>query len=119
VSEWERATRENGQDRTRDAAAFEAALKLYGVQYVVIEDRNAGAEILRTMREELKTDRFIERQRIPVVSGELEAQGMSLVVYEYRNAQPPDPDAQVFIGLPMGNREIKVHLRDLILSGGR
>ncbi|HEX5069602.1 MAG TPA: glycosyltransferase family 39 protein [Vicinamibacterales bacterium] len=119
VSESERANRELGPDRARDAAAFEGALKLYGVQYIVIEDRIEGAQILTTMREELKTDRFIERQRIPVVSRELEARGMDLVVYEYRNAQPPDPDAEVFIGLPMGNREIKVHLRDLLVPGGR
>jgi hypothetical protein len=40
--------------------------------------------------------------------------GAELVVYEFKDAQPPDLDAELDIDLPLGERAIKLRLRDLV-----
>ena len=58
----------------------------------------------------------VERQRMPIASREPEAQGVDLVIYEYKDARPPDLDAPLHIELPLGNRTINLTLRDIIGS---
>jgi hypothetical protein len=96
-----------------DVNVIYSALRRFGIRWIAVEERTSGPRILRQLHEQLKTASFVERQRIPIVSREPEAQGKALVVYEYLEAQPPDLDAELDIGLPLGRREIKLRLRDL------
>ena len=89
-------------------------IRQMGVQYVVVEERTRGPAALRLLHELLKTDAFVERQRILIDSRQPEAAGIHLVVYEYRDAQPPNLDAPLQIELPLGNRAIKLTLRDVL-----
>jgi hypothetical protein len=103
---------------TGDVTAIYSALRRFGIRLIVVEEpRSKGPQILRQLHEELKTDRFIERERIPIVSREQEARGVDLVVYEFKDAQAADLDAELDIGLPLGRREIKLRLRDVIGTG--
>jgi hypothetical protein len=100
-------------DPAADAALIEAPLRKLGVRFIVVESpRQEGELQLRRFHDHLKSDRFIERRRIPIVSTAL--YGAELVVYEFKDAQPPDLDAELDIDLPLGERAIKLRLRDLV-----
>ena len=94
-------------------------LQRFGVQFVVVEEREADTAALRLLHRELETERFVERRRIPIVTRQPDARGVDLVVYEYREARAPDPDAQVDIGVRRANRTIRVPMRDLVGSEPR
>jgi hypothetical protein len=96
-----------------------ADLQQFGVQFVVVEEREVDTAALRMLHGELKTDRFVERRRAPIVSRQPDARGVDLVVYEYRDARPPDPDAEVDIGVWRANRTIRVPMRDLLAPWSR
>jgi hypothetical protein len=83
------------------------------VEFVVVEEGPTRPAAIQMLHDELRTDRFVERARIPVVTQESLAQGITLVVYQLRDARPPDPDATLSINLPLGRRQILVHMRDL------
>ena len=89
-------------------------LQRFGVQWVVVEERRAGPLALRLLHDELKTDRFAERRRIPIESRDVQARDLDLVVYEYKDARPPDPNAELDLALPMANREIRLRIGDLL-----
>jgi len=89
------------------------ALRRFGVEFVVVEEGPTRPAAIQMLHDELRTDRFVERARIPVVTQESLAQGITLVVYQLRDARPPDPDATLSINLPLGRRQILVHMRDL------
>jgi hypothetical protein len=92
---------------------FYATLRQFGIHYLVVEERPALSIGYRKMHEELTIGPFVERRRIPIGSTD-EGRGMQLVIYEFLQAQAPDPDAVVDINLPLGGREIKIHMRDLL-----
>ena len=100
-------------------AEVDAFLHRFGVHLIVIEERTRGPLALRQFQEALKSDRFIERQRIPIVTTDPLLKGRNLVVYEFRDARPPDPEAELDINLPKGGREIKLRMKDLLSSTGR
>jgi hypothetical protein len=91
-----------------------ALLQKFGVRYVVIEEITELPRVVPLLHAEVKTDRFIERQRIPIASRQPEVEGVDLVIYEYKDAQPGDPDAEFDLGIPLGNRAIKIRMRDLV-----
>jgi hypothetical protein len=101
-----------GLDAEAQAEAIDHVLQQYGVQFIVVETRASGPPTLETLHHVLRTDRFIERYRVPVVSTALP--GVDLIVYEYRDARPPDYDAELHIGLPLSNRDIALRLRDVV-----
>lgn len=94
-------------------------LKKFGVQFVVVEERDKGPQSLRLLHAELKTDRFVERQRIPIVSLEPAARGKDIVIYEFKDAGPADPEAELDIDIPKGNREIRIRMKDMVGGIGR
>jgi hypothetical protein len=102
------------EDRIKDRQEIYALLRTYGTRYVVIEDVPIGSRILEWLREEVRTSRFIERARIPIQSTDRRLRGQSLAIYEYRDAQPPDPDARLILNVPLVGREVRVPLADLI-----
>jgi len=96
------------EDRIANPKDIYALLDRYGTRFIVIEDRPSGAIVLDWLREELKSDKFIERRRI--ASG---LRGASIVVYEYAQAKRPDPDAVIDINIPLVASQIRVPLSDL------
>ena len=100
--------------RVHSRDQFYSLLRRFGVQLVVVEERRAGPFALRLLHDELKTDRFAERRRIPIESRDMQARDLDLVIYEFTQAQPADPDAELDFDLPLANREIKLRLKDLL-----
>jgi hypothetical protein len=103
---------EESVDPEHDRAALHAALQRFGIRWVVVEERRPIRRFLRTFHEEYRGARFVERQRIPVVS--TAAVGLNLLVYEYLDAKPPDYDAEVRIDVPLGHRDFAFRLRDIV-----
>ena len=94
------------EDRIQRPDEIYPLLSRYGTKFIVIEDRPTGSVVLDWLRTEVKGPRFVERLRIPFG-------GEALVVYEYKNATPPDPDAEIDLKIPLVGREIRVRLADL------
>ena len=92
-------------------------LRTYGTRYIVIEDRPSGSEVLDWLRDVVKTDRFVERQRFPIGRGNKRLEGVSLAVYEYLDATDPAPDAELDLNILLIGRRIRMPLSEL--SPGR
>ena len=101
------------EDRIGSPKEIYPLLDRYGTRFIVIEDWPSGSVVLDWLRDELKGDRFIERRRIPF-DARSALGGASLVVYEYKGARSPDPDAVIDLKLPLVGREIRVPLRSLL-----
>jgi hypothetical protein len=86
----------------------------YGIRFVVLEDRVSQIEVLDWLRAEVHTDRFLERRRFPMQSRDPRLAGVSLSVYEYRDAKEPAADAVIDLDLPIVGRKIQVPLADLL-----
>lgn len=99
-----------------DRLPFYETLQKYGIRFIVVEARTRGHRALLAMHEELRSSRFIERQRIPIRTIAASARDQDLVIYEFPEAGPPDLDAEIHIGLPLGGRDIRVKLRDVLSS---
>ena len=89
-------------------------LRRYGTRYIVSEDRPTRAPTLEAFRLELRTDQFVERQRIRIDSRDWRLNGSSLIVYEYLGATAPDPEATLAMDMPVVSRSLAVKLSDLI-----
>ncbi len=109
-----RMGRTSVEDRIKDRREIYAQLRTYGTRYVVIEDVPPQSDVLEWLREELKTSRFAERLRIPMESRDKRLRTASLVIYEYLDAQAPDPNAELTLNVPLVGREVRVPLGDLI-----
>ena len=109
-----RMSRSSVEDRISDRQEIYAYLQRYGTRFVVIEDRPSDAHVLEWLREELKTSRFIERKRIPIGTSDRRLRGVSLAIYEYRDARLPDPAAELELHVPLVGRAVKVPLAELI-----
>lgn len=95
-----------------DPAEFYARLREFGIQFVVLEESRSGPPTLLQMRSELKSDRFEERRRIPIESRDGAVSGLDLVIYEFKDAQPPDLDAK--LNVSARRRTWSLRLRDLL-----
>jgi hypothetical protein len=89
-------------------------LHRYGTKFVVIEDRPSGVPALDWLRDELRSERFVERRRFAIGEGSPQLTGVSLVVFEYKEAGGPAPGAELDLHLPLVGRRIKVPLADLL-----
>lgn len=89
-------------------------LQTYGTRFVVIEDRPSGSVVLNWLRDELRTERFAERQRIPIISQDYRLRGNSIAIYEYLDARPPSSDAAIDMRLPLVGRQFHVPLSELL-----
>jgi hypothetical protein len=96
----------------QDLAEFYANLREFGIQFIVLEESRSGAPTLLQMRKELKSDRFEERRRIPIASRDRVVSGLDLVIYEFKDAQPPNLDAK--LNVSARSRQFSLRLRDLL-----
>ena len=95
-----------------DPAEFYTRLRDFGIQFIVLEESRSGPPTLLQMRSELKSDRFEERRRIPIESRDRAVSGLDLVIYEFKDAQPPNLDAQ--LNVSARRRQFSLRLRDLL-----
>jgi hypothetical protein len=102
------------QDRIQDPAEIYDRLQRLGTRYVVIEDRPTGSTVLDWLRDELRTDRFVERLRVPIGTRDRRLRDVALLVYEYRDATFADPAATIDIDVPLVGRHVNVPLADLV-----
>jgi hypothetical protein len=105
------------ENRVSSVDDIHQLLRRYGTRIVVIEDRPTGSASLDLLREELRTTRFIERRRFPIVTRDRRLAGTDLVAYEYVDATRPDPHAAIDVGLPLIGRNIQLTLGDLLEDG--
>jgi hypothetical protein len=103
------------EDRITAPSDIYPLLHRFGTKLIVIEDRPSGGAVLDWLRDELRTARFAEKRRFPIGQGSRELNGVSIVVYEYRDAVHPAPDAELDLRLPLVGRRITVPLADLMV----
>ena len=96
-----------------DRSALHYVLQQLGVRWIVMENYSGSHPIIKLMHEEVRGPRFIERERIPVIST-AGPPGLSLGIYEYLDAKPANYDAEVNMNLPLGRRKYSLRLRDLV-----
>jgi hypothetical protein len=101
-------------DRIKAPAEIYTTLERFGTRYVVIEDRPSRSRVLEWLRMEVRSSRFAERWRVPIGTTDPRLRGTSLVIYEFLDAGPPDPDAVLSMDLPIIGRSVSVKLSDLI-----
>jgi len=67
-------------------------LRDFGTGYVVVEDKEFKSPPLEWLREEVRSERFLLRKRIPLRSNSPRLQNVALAIYEYKGyTPPPDP----------------------------
>ena len=99
-------------EREMPPATVHEVLKRLGIRWVVLEEKTVGPVRRPLFRAELKGPRFAERKRIPVVT--TAAPGLSLVVYEYLEAEPANLDTAIMFPLPFGGRNYSIRFRDIV-----
>jgi hypothetical protein len=104
-------------ERIRAPEEIYPLLDRYGTRFIVIEDRPSGSDVLDWLREEVKSDRFVERSRVPITTRDRRLRNVDLVIYEYKDAKAPHPDAELDLALPLVGRDIRVRLADLQAEG--
>ncbi len=105
-----RMARLNVESRIARPDEIPGVLHRYGTRFVVIEDRPSGDQTLEWLRDLVRTDRFVQRRRIPIGPG---VEGVDLVVYEYLDARPAARDAELDLNIPLVGRRISVRLADI------
>ena len=88
-------------------------LRSIGIREIVVEDLGYGSSALNCLRQELETDNFTLKKRIPIVSSSRMLNGIDLLVYEYKGWKEARPDATVSMDIPLIGENIVVPLKDL------
>lgn len=109
-----RNARVSVEDRIERREQIYDVLRRFGVRYVVLEDRPSQSRVLEWLREELHSNKFVERKRIAFATTDPRLRGQSLAVYEFTDATPPDKDAVLDMRLPLVGQSVTVKLSDLI-----
>lgn len=86
----------------------------FGVGYVVTEDKETGSPPLEWLRHEVKSDRFVLRKKIPMLSNHPTLRDVSLSIYEYKGYTRPTPGTILKIDVPLISDSITVRLDDLL-----
>jgi len=69
---------------------------------------------LEWLREEVKSERFILRKRIPIRSNSYELQDVALAIYEYKEYTPPKPGNMLQMNIPLMGDSVAVQFDDLL-----
>lgn len=89
-------------------------LQDFGIGYVVLEDMAYESPALEWLREEVKTDRFVLRKKIPIFTNSYKLQDVALVIYEYKDYTPPKRGKMISLDIPLMGDSISVRLDDLL-----
>lgn len=91
-----------------------ALLRDVGTAYVVLEDTPYDSAPLELLRQELKSEHFVLRKRIPFRSNSEKLQDLDLVVYEYLGYTPANRDRLLQMRIPLMGGNVGVRLQDLL-----
>lgn len=91
-----------------------AMLRDVGTAYVVLEDAPYDSPPLELLRQEVKTEHFAVRKRIPFRSSSDKLQGVDLVVYEYLEYTPAKRDQLLQMRIPLMGGNVTARLGDLL-----
>ncbi len=94
-------------------------LQKFGVGYVIIEDLKYPSPPMEWLREEVKTDRFILRQSIPIHSNNARLRDVAIHIYEYKEYTPPQRNAVLRMNIPLLGNSIEVTLDELFHEDDR
>ena len=89
-------------------------LEDFGIGYVVIEDKEYESPPLEWLREEVKSDKFVLRKRIPICSTDYRLQNVALTIHEYKGYTPPKHGKILHMNIPLMNDSITVKFDDLL-----
>jgi hypothetical protein len=89
-------------------------LKDFGIGYVVIEDKEYESPPLEWLREEVKSDKFVLRKKIPICSTDYRLQNVALTIYEYKGYTPPKRGKILHMNIPLMGDSITVKFDDLL-----
>src|SRR5262249_32972145 len=101
------------EDRIHSPDEIYGILQTFGTRYIVTEDRPSKSRVLEWLREELRSEKFVERRRIRIRTSARELKDTDLVVYEYLDAVQPNPDAVLTLHIPLVKQSVSVPLSDL------
>ena len=102
------------EERITNREQIYEILQDFGTGYVVIEDQKFTSPPLEWLREEVKSDRFILRQRIPIASNSKRLRDVTLDIYEYKAYTPPKRGTMLRMNIPLMGDSIEVNLDDLL-----
>jgi len=91
-----------------------AMLRDFGTAYVVIEDAAYESPPLELLRQELKSEHFVLRQRIPIRSNSDKLRGVDLLVYEFVDYSPARRDRLLEMRVPLMGANVAVRFGDLL-----
>ena len=91
-------------------------LRDFGVSSVVIVDKKFNSPPLEWLREEVKSDRFMLKTRIPIHSNSPRLQDATLDIYEYKDYTPPERGKTLQMNIPLMGDSIEVNFDDLLES---
>ena len=106
--------REIINDRISNRKQIYDILNDYGTGYVVIEDQNYNSLPLKWLKEEVKSDKFVLREKIPLRTNRNRIKGTNLLIYEYGNGRDAKPGMLLSIGIPLIGKTIEVGYDKLI-----
>ncbi len=86
----------------------------YGIGYVVIEESEFKSSPLIWLKEEVKSNKFILRKKVPILSSDYRLQDVSLAIYEYKEYTPPKHGKVLHMDIPLMNDSIQVKFDDLL-----
>ena len=102
------------EERIKNREAIYEILRDFGTCYVVIEDKEFKSPPLEWLREEVKSDRFILRKRIPIHSNSNKLRDVALDIYEYKEYTPPKRGKKLQMNIPLMGDSISVEFDDLL-----
>jgi hypothetical protein len=102
------------EERIKKREEIYEILQDFGTGYVVIENRELESLPLKWLREEVKSDKFILRKRIPISSNDYRMQDVELAIYEYKEYTPPKHGKILDMNIPLMGDSIAVKFYDLL-----
>jgi hypothetical protein len=89
-------------------------LNKFGISHVIMEDLKYRSPALEMLREEVRSDMFVLKKRIPIQSRYSRLKDVTLAIYEYKARTNAQTDAVLKMKIPLINQTIIVPFGDLI-----
>ena len=90
----------------------DAMLLHYDLEYK--EHEECKSTPLQWLKEEVKSDRFLLRKRVPVESNKEDFQGQALAIYEYKDRTFPKEEKLLIIKMPLIKATLKIPFYKLL-----
>ena len=102
------------EDRIQDPMEIQSLLKTFGVSYIVLEDREYRSKTLEWLRDEVRSDRFVLRNKIIIRSNISQLNDTPLTIYEYKGYSKAKADEVLRMNIPLMGKAIELRFGDLL-----